>query len=294
MVQSITTNAAQQHAIRTHLSSPCICPEPLFIHGPASTGKTCDMKAILSSLPDHCLSVYIDCVEFCTARSIYGAIVSKLGKELHSMTASKSKKRALESSSFFSSSRAVVTNQAQFATHVGELLKEYRDMKVWIVLDNVDRVCSRAGASSGTDAQVLSVLDHLGEALSVDVGLVMISQVAWSSGMFAASTSRVGKGTRDPTVIEYTAYSPADLERICLTSDSFKCKVGVRFVSSIVLSPCSRGCRQQPSRYQTSHVAHHCTPLALNHHARARTTTSRTFSSLSNQWSRYYLGRRTI
>ena len=222
-VVSTGTNAAQRQAIYTHFSSPCVCPEPLFVTGPASTGKTTAVKEVLAGLAEGRAGVYVDCVEFCTARSIYGAIVQKLGNSLRASTASTSKKRALETTSFFSS-RAVVTNQSQFATHIGELLKGFANTKVWIVLDNVDRVCSRTGASGPADGQVLSVLDHLGEALSVDIGLVLISRVPWSSGMFAASTSRVGKGTRDPTVVEFSAYSPADLERICLTSDAFKCK----------------------------------------------------------------------
>ena len=219
VLDSTATNGRQRSAIHAHLNTPCVCPEPLFVCGPASTGKTSSIKEAIASLPaQQVAAVYVDCVEFCTARAIYGAIVSKLGDALR---ASKAKKRSLDQ---FFTSRAVVTNQSQFATHMGELLKDFRNTKVWIVLDNVDRVCSRTGASTGNDAQVLSVLDHLGEALSVDVGLVMVSQVPWTSGMFAASTSRVGKGTRDPTVVQFDAYSAADLERICLTSDGFKCR----------------------------------------------------------------------
>lgn len=223
VVVSTGTNATQRQAIHAHFSSPCICPEPLFVTGPASTGKTTTVKEVMAQLPRGQVGVYIDSIEFCTARSIYGEVIKRLGTALRASTGSTSKKRALESSSFFTT-RAVVTNQSQFATHMGALLKGFEGTKVWIVLDNVERVCSRAGAAGATDGQVLSVLDHLGEALSVDIGLVLISMVPWSSGMFSTSASRLGKGTRDPSVVEFSAYSPADLERICLTSDAFKCK----------------------------------------------------------------------
>ena len=223
VVVSTGTNATQRQAIHAHFKSPCVCPEPLFVTGPASTGKTTAVKEVLAQLPRGQVGVYIDSIEFCTARSIYGEVIQRLNTALRATAGSTSKKRALESSSFFAT-RAVVTNQSQFATHMGALLKGFASTKVWIALDNVDRVCSRTGASGAADGQVLSVLDHLGEALSVDIGLVLISRVPWSSGMFSASTSRLGKGTRDPSVVEFSAYSPADLERICLTSDAFKCK----------------------------------------------------------------------
>lgn len=223
VVVSTGTNAAQRQAIHAHFGSPCVCPEPMFVTGPASTGKTTAVREVLAQLPRGQVGVYIDSIEFCTARSIYGEVLQRLRVALRASTGSASKKRALESSSFFTT-RAVVTNQSQFATHMGALLKGFENTKVWIVLDNVDRVCNRTGASGAGDGQVLSVLDHLGEALSVDIGLVLISRVPWSSGMFSASTSRLGKGTRDPSVVEFSAYSPADLERICLTSDGFKCK----------------------------------------------------------------------
>jgi origin recognition complex subunit 5 len=220
MTVSVSVNATQRKAIHAHVLSPCVCPEPLFVTGPASTGKTTAVRGVLSDLPAGQVGVYVDCAEFCTSRSIYGAIVQKLGRELQaSVSSAGGKKRGRASSAALFWSRAVVTNQSQFATHVGEMLREYPQMKVWIALDNVDRVCSR-----GADGQVLSVLDHLGESLSLDIGLILVSQMPWSSGIFSSGTARVGKGTREPTIVEYSAFTAADLERICLLSDSFKCK----------------------------------------------------------------------
>jgi hypothetical protein len=97
---------------------------------------------------------------------------------------------------------------SQFVTQIGDVLKEYNGGTVWIVLDSAERVAKN---------DVLITLSQLGEVLSADIGIIMVSTMPWVSGVF--STGKGGERMREPDVVEFPAYGASEICKVCFHED---------------------------------------------------------------------------
>lgn len=200
MGDTLVCRSLQRDALREHLESPVVGPGTLFVTGPASTGKTSVVKQTLKEVGQrhsHVVSVYLDCVQCCTSKTLYRTLVRKLAQVLYGTdTVSRGK------------TSQAVTTVSQCMTRLVAMLQDKR-MRVWIVLDNVDRVLDHKG--------LLPVLDRVAEMSGVDVGLILVSRFPWCSGMFSESHTSGSKYMRDPSVtVEFSAYTDEELKKICL------------------------------------------------------------------------------
>lgn len=187
---------AQLATLERHLSSPVVGPDPIFLTGPASTGKTLIVRHALENY-DGGVYVNLDCVQCCTSPSLFRMLSKKLTRALKDQRKTSSKNVLVKYRG--------VTNASNFMSYMKDILPG--DVRVWIVLDNVDRVCRQG---------VLPVLDRVSEVLGVDIGLILLSQFPWTSGMFTERYSRGSTCIREPTVVEFPAYSEEELKKICL------------------------------------------------------------------------------
>lgn len=206
-IQSVCRDE-QLKTLLEHVSSPVVGPEPLFLSGPASTGKTLILKQALAELHD-ALYLYLDCVQCCTSQLLYKMLIKKLARAVYGVETGRG------------CMHRAITNVSQCITHMVDMLKEKEGMRVWIVLDNVDRVC-REG--------VLPVLDRVSEVSGVDVGLILVSRFPWSSGIFSETYTRGSTCMREPTSVEFPAYTDEELQRICLARGySSKCQLYTKY-----------------------------------------------------------------
>ena len=181
----------QIEKIVDHLCGNMVSPEPLLVTGPESTGKTSILRKALDATGS--LYVYIECRETSSPKAVYSVIVRKL-------------KRALDRNTKRKRGRTHVNrgdSMSQFVTQIGDVLKNYDGGTVWIVLDSAERVAKD---------DVLITLSQLGEVLSADVGIIMVSTMPWVSGVF--STGRGGDRMREPDVIEFPAYTASEICKV--------------------------------------------------------------------------------
>lgn len=179
----------QIEKIMDHLCGAVVAPEPLLVTGPESTGKTSILRNALDATDS--MYVYIDCREVNTPKAVFSVIVRKLKARLDSNKRRKSAPANMGDS------------MSQFVTQVGDVLKNYDGETVWIVLDSVERVAKN---------DVLITLIQLGESLSANVGVIMVSCLPWISGVF--SKGRGSKIMREPDVIEFPAYSVTEICKV--------------------------------------------------------------------------------
>lgn len=192
----------QIEKIVDHLCSTTVSPEPLLVTGPESTGKTSILQKALDATRS--LHVYIDCREVCSPKAVYGVIVRKLKRALDW---NKKRKRG-------SAPANRGDSMSQFVTQIGDILKHYDGGTVWIVLDSAERVAKN---------DVLITLSQLGEVLSADIGIIMVSTMPWVSGVF--STGRGGERMREPDVVEFPAYAASEMCKVCVHKDCSYCCV---------------------------------------------------------------------
>lgn len=206
-IQQSVCRDEQLKTLLAHLSSPVVGPEPLFLSGPASTGKTLVLKQALAE-HDDALCMYLDCVQCCTSQMVYNMLMKKLARAVYGEEKGCMHRRA-------------GMNVSQCMTQMVDMLKEKEGVRVWIVLDHVDRVC-REG--------VLPVLDRVSEMSGVDVGLILVSRFPWSSGMFSEAYTRGSTCMRQPTCVEFPAYTEEEIQRICLARGySSKCQLYTKY-----------------------------------------------------------------
>lgn len=200
MKVKIVCREAQDKLIRDHLTTPVIGPQPLFVTGPASTGKTLSVKKALQDLVGSHISIYIDCVQYSSSRMLYRVLVKKLTRSLK-------RRQQTQASKVLLMSRAI-TNASQLVTHLNEIVeKGVCTTKVWVVLDRAERMCKEG---------VLPVLDRISETTGMDLGVIMISRLPWSSGIFMEGHKRGSKCMREPYVVEFPPYNDNELKSICL------------------------------------------------------------------------------
>eukprot|EP00890_Picochlorum_soloecismus_P000288 jgi/Picsp_1/125/NSC_00125-R1_origin recognition complex subunit 5 len=199
------------------VGSQSIGREALMVQGPASTGKTAIVKDVMEGLG--CTHVYVDGIEICglNARQMYSTLLGKVCRAMEAMEngalsdcdgvegRSKRKKRQMGTST------KVCESLATFVTEMGHVLEssEKGGERLWIVLDNTERVVK-------TNREVVVGLTRLREICVVDIGVILVSSVPWTSGLLDGNMGNGGqlKSIASPSIVDFAAYQSQELVKI--------------------------------------------------------------------------------
>ncbi|KAK9916502.1 hypothetical protein WJX75_003462 [Coccomyxa subellipsoidea] len=170
-------------AVMDVLGEPNALMPPVFIYGGPSTGKTAIVRDIFKEL--NRLYGYVSCVEFDEPKTLLQAILNRL----------KGKKRK-SADGYCGEGKS-----EQTAECLVQLQGAARGPVKYIVLDHVERL---------RESDILAVLLRLRELTGANIGLILISQLAWGCNAFEFDTQRC----RRPHMIHFPGYKIPDLLKI--------------------------------------------------------------------------------
>ncbi|KAL3139926.1 hypothetical protein ABBQ38_004216 [Trebouxia sp. C0009 RCD-2024] len=158
---------------------------PLFVYGPSSTGKTSIVRDVLREL--QCATAYVNCVECTRSRSLLQSVLSQLKGR---------KRKASEGYSI----DIKCENTADFLVQISGIAPSHAPTK-YIVVDHVERLA---------DTDLLAVLLKAKEITGANIGLILISSIAWGSCFYECDTLRVVR----PAQLLFPAYEEEVLTKI--------------------------------------------------------------------------------
>lgn len=157
----------------------------LFIYGPSSTGKTSLVRDVLREL--QLAHAYVNCVEWTKPRPLLQSVLSQLKGR---------KRKASEGYSI----DCRCENTAEFLVQLPGIAPAHKSAK-YIVVDHVERI---------GDSDLLAVLLKARELSGANIGVILISSVAWGSCMFDSDTLRMSR----PMQLAFPAYDEDTLKKI--------------------------------------------------------------------------------
>ena len=197
------------------VGSQSIAREALLVQGPASTGKTAIVKDVMESMG--CTHAYVDGIEICglSARQLYTTLLGKVCRAVERMengggascgdAEGKNKRKRRQMGTKVCESLATFLTEMEHVLECSETGRE----RVWIVLDNTERVMK-------ANREVLVGLNRMGEICDVDIGVILVSSVPWTSGLLDGNMGNGGqhKSIASPSVVDFAAYRSDELIKV--------------------------------------------------------------------------------
>ena len=215
---------SQIDELACHFCSSAPIVHPLFVSGPRGTGKTTVVRAMVETL--RIPYVYITCYEKKTPKAVYSAILQGL----------QGTKRRREDGY---AATARCGTLAEFLEALPLAISRHRKTP-WIIIDASHRLggtelfasltrihsglrCTKSGrplgemaattlGHRGTSRHAASALESSKRSQTCSIGIVFISNVCWSSGLFLSDGNLAIK----PHEIQFSSYKAVELQRILL------------------------------------------------------------------------------
>jgi Cdc6-like AAA superfamily ATPase len=186
-----------------------------MVQGPASTGKTAIVKDVMEGMG--CTHAYVDGIEICGlgARQLYSTLLGKVCRAVERMengdvsacrnAEGRNMRKRRQMGTKVCESLATFLSEMEHVLESSEAARE----RVWIVLDNSERVIK-------TNREVIVGLTRLGEICDVDIGVILVSSVPWTSGLLDGNMGNGGqlKSISNPSVVDFAAYRSEDLIKV--------------------------------------------------------------------------------
>ena len=186
LVKRFPCRKPQIDSLLSYLGTHAEVREPIFVYGEESSGKTAVVKETLKELG--CVHVYINCVETHSTKEIYAAILRQLQKtDEKSIAAGDVRGESV----------------SKFVMELNQVLKESGHHRVCVVVDKVERIDS---------LDVLVSLSRLNEIGDLNMSIIMISTLPWTTGRFM----RESKQVMSPGMVEFPAYTSDDMVQVCV------------------------------------------------------------------------------